>query len=201
MTFENWLALVSIAATDPPQLNSSFFSADVTAAVWKTLSGGSALQVIEAPDHPWVIAVEGSDPNNVRSALSRILELVSTTAAGKPEMFEEIFRHDNATNIAGDDREVFYARVRAREAALDALNHWYNFVHLPEVNDAGLLGGRRFQSADAERTYLALYRPETVDVLRSDAISAVRGFGDFANDIEEFSRMEARTVAWCSGNA
>lgn len=196
-----WLSLVGVDCPVPPALDPSLLSKGVTAAVWKTLSGGSALQVLEAPEYPWVIAVEGSDPNDVRSSLARILESASPDAADTPEMFEEIFRHEDAINIAGDDREIFYARVRVREAGLDTVNHWYNFVHVPEVDHAGLLGGRRFQSSDAERTYLALYRPETVEVLRSDAISAVRGFGDFADEIEQFSRMEARTEARCSGSA
>ena len=81
----------------------------------------------------------------------------------------------------------------------EPLNDWYNTVHLPEVGAAGLRAGRRFRSRDAEHTFLALYRPDTLDVLRSEAIMAVRGLGGFENDVEQFSRLEARTVARCSG--
>ena len=195
----NWLMLAGFGGTVPPRLASASIPLGVSAAVWETVSGGTSLGVIEAPEHPWVIAVEGNDLEVVGQSLAGILEAAAPGAAATPERFEEIYRRDDAVNIASDDRDVFYARVQVREAVLEPLDHWYNTVHLPEVGAAGLRAGRRFRSRDAEHTFLALYRPDTLDVLRSEAIMAVRGLGGFENDVEQFSRLEARTVARCSG--
>jgi hypothetical protein len=191
----NWLMLAGAGGTAPPDLASASHPEGVSAAAWETVSGGTALGVIEAPDYRWVIAAEGNDLDAVGQTLERILAAVPPGAAATPERFEEIYRRDDAVNIAGDDRDVFYARVQVREAVLAPLDTWYNTVHLPEVGAAGLRAGRRFRSLDAERTFLALYRPDTLDVLRSDAINAVRGLGGFENDVEQFARLEARTVA------
>lgn len=102
---------------------------------------------------------------------------------------------EDAVDIAEDDRDVFYARIQVRAAVVEPINDWYNTVHLPDVGEAGLPAGRRFRSLSAEHTFLALYRPDTLAVLRSDAIKAVRGLGGFESDVERFSRLEARTVA------
>ena len=194
-----WLTLVGVKDTASPQLDLPLSFGNFTAAVWKSLSGGTALNVREPPQYPWVIAVESSDPGSLQKVVDYIFSSSRTDAAGEPETFQEIYRCDNAINIADDDRDVFVVRISARDTSLETLNHWYNFVHLPEVNRAGLLGGRRFKAVKSKRTFLALYRPETVDVLRSEAISAIRGFGGFEGSIEEFSRLEARTVARYSG--
>ena len=171
----------------------------MSAAVWETVSGGTSLGVIEAPEYPWVIATEGGDPDAVGQSLAHILETVPPGTAGPPETFEEIYRRADAADIAADGRDVFYARVAVRKAVLEPLNDWYNIVHLPEVGAAGLRAGRRFRSADAAHTFLALYRPDSLDVLRSDAIRAGRGLGGFENDVVTFRRLEARTAARCFG--
>lgn len=194
-----WLTLVGVGGASAPDLMAATHPNGVSAAAWETVSGGTSLGVIAAPEYPWVIAVEGVDAELVRQSLARILAAFPPGDAGTPEMFEEIYRRGDAADIGGDGRDVFYARVTVREAAAEPLNAWYNTVHLPEVGDAGLRAGRRFQSLDAAHTYLALYRPDSLDVLRSDAINAVRGLGGFEDDVTGFARLEARSVDRCFG--
>lgn len=194
-----WLTLVGVGGASAPDLMAATHPMGISAAAWETVSGGTALAVIEAPEYPWVIAIEGDDQDKVRGALARILEAVPSGEAGPPEMFEEIYRRGDAADIGGDGRDVFYARVTVREAVLEPLHEWYNNVHLPEVGDAGLVAGRRFQSLDFAHTFLALYRPESLDVLRSAAIDAVRGLGGFEGDVTDFSRLEAHSADRCFG--
>ena len=194
-----WLTLVGVGGASAPDLMSATQPMGVSAAAWETVSGGTSLGVIAAPEYPWVIAVEGEDAELVRQSLLRVLAAVPPGEAGTPEMFEEIYRRVDAADIGGDGRDVFYARVTVQEAVLESLNEWYNNVHLPEVGEAGLRAGRRFQSVDAAHTYLALYRPDSLDVLRSDAIHAVRGLGGFEDEVTGFARLEARTVDRCFG--
>jgi hypothetical protein len=193
-----WLTLAGLGGSSVPDLICASLPKGISAAAWETVSGGTSLGVNAAPEYPWVVAVEGGDRQAVQQALERILA-AAPGSAGTPEMFEEIYRRGDAVDIAGDDRDVFYARVAFNPAVLEPLNEWYNNVHLPEVGEAGLRAGRRFQSLDAVHTYLATYRPDTLDVLRSDAIDAVRGLGGFENDVTGFARLEARTVARCFG--
>jgi hypothetical protein len=194
-----WLTLAGVGGASAPDLMAATHPMGVSAAAWETVSGGTALGVIAAPEYPWVIAAEGEDPDAPRQALARILAAVPPGDAGTPEMFEEIYRRGDAADIGGDGRDIFYARVTVREAVTEPLNDWYNNVHLPEVGAAGLVAGRRFRSADAAHTFLALYRLESLDVLRSDAINAVRGLGGFEDDVTSFARLEARSADRCFG--
>jgi hypothetical protein len=190
-----WLSLIGVDGISPREAVATGFQDGLSVAIWEAVSGGTSLGTIEPPEFRWIVAVEGDDLDSVTQTLDHIVTSTAPTATGTAERFEEIYRRADAVDNAADDRDVFYARVQAREAVLEPLNHWYNNVHLPEVGGAGLVAGRRFRSLDAERSFLALYRPVTVEVLRSEAIKQVRGLGGFENDIEQFSRIEAHTAA------
>lgn len=60
-----------------------------------------------------------------------------------------------------------------------AFNQWYDGTHVPEVEPAGLTRGRRFRSARDPGHYIATYDMRRRDVLESEAIARVRGFGPF----------------------
>ena len=194
----NWLILAGVEGA-APNLQAGTLAPGISAAIWEAVSGGTALGTVEPPEYPWVAAVEGGDLDEATAAMDRILEVVPTGAAARPERFEEIYRRNDVAGIAADGRDIFYAHVTVRNVDLASLNDWYNNVHLPEVGAAGLVAGQRFQSLDAERAFLALYRPKTIDVLRSDAIKAVRGLGGFEDDVVAFSRLEARCAARRTG--
>ncbi|MEE2760625.1 MAG: hypothetical protein VYE18_04195 [Pseudomonadota bacterium] len=195
---ENWLILAGVEGAEP-KLPIDTQVPGVSAAIWETVSGGSALGTAEPPEYPWVIAVEGDVLHEAAAAMDYILETVPTGAAATPERFEEIYRRDDVVGIAADGRDIFYAHITVRNMDLAPLHNWYNNVHLPEVGAVGLVAGQRFRSLDAERAFLALYRPETIEVLRSDAIKAVRGLGGFEDDVVAFSRLEARCAARRTG--
>ena len=194
----NWLVLAGIEGAKP-KLQIGTLVPGVSVAIWEAVSGGSVLGKVEPPEFPWVVAVEGGDLDKAAAAMDYILEAAPTGAAATPERFEEIYRCDDVVGIAADGRDIFYAHVTLRNVDLAPLHNWYNNVHLPEVGAAGLVAGQRFRSLDAERAFLALYRPETIDVLRSDAIKAVRGLGGFEDDVVAFSRLEARCAARRTG--
>jgi len=54
-------------------------------------------------------------------------------------------------------------------------NDWYNSEHIPQLLGVpGFLSGRRYQAAEGEPKYLALYDLTDVEVMKSDAFQQVR---------------------------
>ncbi|MGH8967560.1 MAG: hypothetical protein ACRDXB_19850, partial [Actinomycetes bacterium] len=124
--------------------------------LFRVLEGpGSALSALEVTD--------GSGPG-------------SSTAG----WWEEIFAAPDARPLAEGGPFVFAIEIDVHDDVdLDAFHSWYNDTHVPEVNPAGLLGGRRYRALSHTRRFLATYDMADRHVMESESIARVRGFAHF----------------------
>jgi hypothetical protein len=79
----------------------------------------------------------------------------------------------------------------------DEFNEWYDTRHLPEVTACpGFVSGRRFRADgdDQSPRYLAVYEVESRDVMKTEALKAIRGFDRFEPHIRNAQRYWFRSA-------
>ncbi|WP_028922673.1 hypothetical protein [Pseudonocardia acaciae] len=116
------------------------------------------------------------------------LSALEVDGEGQPDngsaWFQEIFAAPDARPLADSARYLFKIEIDVHDDVdLDAFHEWYNGTHVPEVNPAGLLGGRRFRALSHERRFLATYDLAHRHVMESDALARVRGFAQFTDGV------------------
>jgi len=80
-----------------------------------------------------------------------------------------------------------------REIEAD-FNEWYNQIHVPMVEDAGLRRAHRYRAHTGIHKYFARYVMDAPDTLSSDAIQAVRGFDQFTGRVYDLMRIVAQVL-------
>lgn len=102
-----------------------------------------------------------------------------------------------AGTFVGDlavDSHIYMPMLNPEKEIEADFNEWYNTIHVPMVDEAGLRKARRYTVASGLHKYMAAYVMDDADVLRSEAIQRVRGFDHFTGRVHDLTRIVAQTI-------
>jgi hypothetical protein len=84
-------------------------------------------------------------------------------------------------------RTILLTSVDISPGAEDEFNRWYNEKHLPEILACpGFLSATRFECAQGEPRYIAVYELEDEGALKTPEMQRIRGWGDMFPHVRNF---------------
>lgn len=117
-------------------------------------------------------------------------------------VFRRLSSQQSTLRIDHELEHVFLART----VVLPGLDHarfnaWYDEVHLPEIEAAGLISGQRFvrEWQSLPGCYLTVYQYASPAIFSAQAMLDVRGFADFESHIDMYERIESRVLRCTCG--
>jgi len=82
---------------------------------------------------------------------------------------------------------ILVTTVDIDSSADDAFNRWYNEKHLPEILACpGFISAARYECETGQPRYMAIYRLENENALRTPEMNKVRGWGDMFPYVRNF---------------
>lgn len=90
---------------------------------------------------------------------------------------------------------LFMPQLNVDAEIESGFNDWYNQVHIPMVEEAGLRQAHRYVTEVGLHRYFARYVMDDADTLSSDAIQAVRGFDQFNGRVNDLTRLVVQVIA------
>lgn len=93
------------------------------------------------------------------------------------------------------DRVILVTSVDITAGAEDEFNRWYNEAHLPEILACpGFVSARRYECAEGQPRYLAIYTLESEDALTTPEMRRVRGWGEMFPHVRNFHERVYRAI-------
>jgi hypothetical protein len=188
------IALASAVATDVDD--------DVVVQWW--LDKGSARHrvarvcrvVSNHPTHAVLIEdLDGSDPPAAASqAFDGAADLLAPRGLIVGREIYAAEAGDELTSIPVG-AHLFLPQLNVDAEIESDFNDWYDHVHIPMVEDAGLRKAHRYVTEVGLHRYFARYVMDDADTLSSDAIQAVRGFDHFTGRVYDLTRLVLRILA------
>lgn len=109
---------------------------------------------------------------------------------------ELIFAAPESKPGIGEAPYVFVVRADCTPTTPEPeFNRWYDSQHVAEVATAGLIGARRFRADRSSWRYAAIYEMQGRDVMQSERMQQVRGFGPFTAQIRDCDRLVLERVS------
>jgi hypothetical protein len=112
----------------------------------------------------------------------------SSGVTGPPSIFRQVFAAPDARSLSSARDYVFAVRADVNPPDPEDFEHWYNDVHVPDVEGAGLARARRYHATSPGAKYLATYEIKGPDVMETDALKKVRGFHEYTDYVKDIQR-------------